>query len=201
MMAATPAPSNFFASSITPSSEASAQPSRPPCRPWNRCRRRPGREISGGFDDSAGLRHGDGAEDDAGRPARQPGSIWSSVRIRRASCTGFLVAFKMASTAKRCGFRRQGASRSTTCSHSKPWFQGLRLGGPDRVVDGGLLHVAKLQANALASLRSIAGNRIMSGVPAKEIRNQGKAELLALFRMECAPALLSLATKAVTGPP
>ena len=74
--------------------------------------------------------------------------------------------------------------RSTTCSHSKPCvFERLGLRGRVGVVDGRLVHVAELQANALAVLE-VDGGEQDHRLPPQEIRDQGQAERLALFRME-----------------
>ena len=81
--------------------------------------------------------------------------------------------------------------RSTTCSHSKPCvLEGHGLGGRVGVVDRRLVHVAELQAHALAVLE-VDGGEQDHGFHLRKLADQGQAQRLALFRVELGAGLVA----------
>ena len=63
-------------------------------------------------------------------------------------------------------------------------LEGLGLRGRVVIVDGRLVHVAELEAHALAVLEVDGGKQDHAGLPPQEIGDQRQAERLALFRVE-----------------
>ncbi|OJU29803.1 MAG: hypothetical protein BGN94_18725 [Rhizobiales bacterium 68-8] len=122
MMAATPAPSNFFASSTAPSEEASAQPSTAtlPPRASMPTATLPGNSRQASLT-SSGSRTATVPRMTRASPRSSQSSICGMVRMPPPSWTGFLVALRIAPTAALLtDLPAKAPLRSTTCSHSKP---------------------------------------------------------------------------------
>ena len=115
-----------------------------------------------GLAHEVGIAHRGRADDDAGqRPcASQPSTVLMS-RMPPPSCTGIVTRARMASTAAAfIGLPAKAPSRSTTCSHSKPWRSKIaRLRGRIVVEHGRLIHVALDEADAAAVLEVDGGKQ------------------------------------------
>ena len=112
------------------------------------------------------------------------------------------VACRMASTAAPLTLcAREGAVEIDDMQPLEALLlEGPRLRGGVVVVDGRLLHVAELQADALAVLEVDGGKRI-TGFHLRKLAMRARPSAWLFSGWNCVPAILSRPTIAVTGPP
>src|SRR5690606_6632096 len=164
-MAATPAPSNFRASSIAPSSDASAQPSTAtlPPRASMPTAILPGNALHASFT-SPGSRTATVPRMTRARPFSSHASIWAMVRMPPPSCTGFFVAFRIAPTA--APLRLSPATPppgSTTGSHPKPCSSRLLACAAGSSLSTVALAISpSFRRTHWPPFRSMAGKRIIA---------------------------------------
>ena len=117
--------------------------------------------------------------------ASQPSTVFMS-RMPPPSCTGIVTRCRIASTASAfIGLPAKAPSRSTTWSHSKPCASKIASLRRRIVAEDRGLRPCRPGPGARSGRPSgrSPGNRI-TGRQLQEVRDQRKAELLALLRME-----------------
>ena len=152
MIAATPAPSNFFASSMAPSVDASAQPSTAtlPPRASMPTAILPGKAPAG-FLHQLRIAHRDRAEDDARQALVEP--VLDIGQRADAAAELHRVPRRLQDRLDRRAIDRTAGEGAVEIDHMQPFetlvLEGLGLRGRVGVVDRRLVHVAELEANAL----------------------------------------------------
>src|SRR5260370_11343083 len=208
MMAATPASSNRSAISSADRSEVSAEPctATRPSRASSPTAMRFGQSRAACF-----TRSGSFAAVvpimTRSTPFSSHAAIVARSRIPPPSCTGNGTLSRIRSIARALTERPANApSRSTTCKYSNPsasnpvaWAAASRLNTVARPMSPcsrrthtpSFRSIAGNRINALALRHSSGGAVDMSRLPPEEICDQGKSQLLALFRMKLRTGIIA----------